>query len=501
MRSSIKQRPIGKVMLIFPPVTIPRIYDKMCCMPMGIAYLGAVLRENYEVVLLDAVAEGHQLERDIDRRLFQYGLELEMIMDRVRAFGPDAVGVSCLFSNQFPTAAKLFKLLKAWDPEVVAITGGAHPTFLPERCLREEDLDYIVLGEAEETLPALLRAIHEGQGREELDGLAWREDGQVRINPKTKFIQDLDSLPFPARDLLPVEKYFDINVPFLFFSKSRRNLSFLTSRGCPCRCAFCSSTRFWGGRYRTRSPENVLAELEHLKTRYGVEEVKFEDDNLTVDTKRAKEIFRGMIARGLDLKWNMPNGVMVKTLADRELVQLMRDSGCYEVILAFESGDQFVVDNIVNKPIDLEKSRAIVRQVKEFGIDTHAFFIIGFPGESMAQIKNTFAYARSLQLDKFYVFIFNPLPGTPLYQECLDRGLIKDEYQTEENCYLISGFSTLEWTPEQLEALQRREYWRATFSILFRDPRKFFGKYLRRVLRPDQLRTLVHIARDLIRSL
>lgn len=487
-------------MLIFPPVTITRAYDKMCCLPMGIAYLGGVLRDRYEVRLLDAVVEGHGEERAVDRRFFQYGLSLDSIVERVQAEAPDVVGVSCLFSNQFPTAAALFRKIKEWNREVVTVTGGTHPTFLPERCLREEAIDYIVLGEAEESFPALLQALDRGRGLEEVDGLAWREENRLRIHPKTRWIQDLDSLPFPARDLLPVEKYFRINIPFLFFSKSPRNLSFITSRGCPCRCRFCSSTRFWGGRYRTRSPQSVLAELEHLKNRFGVEEVKFEDDNLTVDGRRAKAIFRGMIERGLNLKWNMPNGVMVKTLADRELVKLMRDSGCYEVILAFESGDQFVVDNIVNKPIDLEKARDIVKQVKAAGIDTHAFFIIGFPGETLAQIKNTFAYARSLKLDKIYVFIFNPLPGTPLFEECLSRGLIKNEFDTEDNCYLISGFATPEWTPEMLESLQRREYWRSTFSLLFRDPRKFFGKYLRRVLRPDQLRTLWHIAVDLVRN-
>ncbi len=500
MNSSITQRAVEKVMLIFPPVTIPRIYDKMCCLPMGIAYLAAVLRDSYHVKVLDAVVEGHHLEREIEGNLFQYGLDVDAIMDRVREFEPQVVGMSCLFSNQFPVVAELAAKIKAWDPNIVTITGGTHPSFLPERCLREEAIDYVVMGEAEQSLPALLEAITSGGAVDEIDGLAWREPGEVRVHEKTAWIEDLDALPFPARDLFPMEKYFKINVPFMFFSKSARNASFISSRGCPCRCNFCSSTRFWGGRQRKRSVESVLAELEHLKTRYGVEEVKFEDDNLTVDRRRAKAIFQGMIDRGLDLKWNMPNGVMIKTLADRELVKLMADSGCYEVILAFESGDQYVVDNIVGKPLDLEAARPIVEQVKEFGIDTHAFFIVGFPDETLAQIKNTFNYARSLTLDKFYVFIFNPLPGTPLFNKCLEQGLIEDEYQAEENCYLISGFSTEEWTPELLEKMQRRAYWRSTFSILFRDPRKFFGKYLRRVLRFEQLRTLFHIGVDLARK-
>jgi magnesium-protoporphyrin IX monomethyl ester (oxidative) cyclase len=500
LNTKTNQRPIEKVMLIFPPVTISRMYDKMACMPMGISYLAAVLRDSYDVKILDAVVEGHHLERNIEKGIFQYGLDTDMVMDRVRDYEPDVVGMSCLFSNQFPVVAELCRKIKEWNPDAITVTGGTHPTFLPGRCLHEEGLDYIIMGEGEESLPKLLSVVQNGGNLDEIDGLAYRDNGDIRVHEKTAWVEDLDSLPYPARDLLPLDKYFDINVPFMFFSKSRRNISFITSRGCPCKCNFCSSTRFWGHRQRKRSPESVLAELQHLKDRHGIEEVKFEDDNLTVDKRRAKDIFRGMIERGLNISWNMPNGVMVKTLADRELVHLMKESGCYEVILAFESGDQHVVDNIVNKPVDLEASRDIVRQVKQAGIDTHAFFIIGFPGESLQQVKNTFSYARSLKLDKFYVFIYSPLPGTPLYQECLDRGLIEDEYQTEDNCYLISGFSTGEWTPELLESMQRRAYWRATFSILFRDPGKFFGKYLRRVMRPDQIRTLFNIGRELARG-
>jgi magnesium-protoporphyrin IX monomethyl ester (oxidative) cyclase len=234
----------------------------------------------------------------------------------------------------------------------------------------------------------------------------------------------------------------------------------------------------------------VLAELEHLKTVHGIKEVKFEDDNFTLDTKRAKAICRGMIERKLNLSWNIPNGVMVKTMADRELVRLMKHSGCYEVSLAFESGDQWVLDNIVNKPVDLEAAREIVRNLKKEGIDTHAFFIIGFPGEKLAQIKNTFAYAHSLKLDKMIVFFFNPLPGTSLYKECLKRGLIRDADQCEGNNYAISGISDQDWTPEILGKMYRREEWRFLFGFIFRSPGKIFGNYLRHRLRMNQIRTL-----------
>lgn len=500
MKASITQRPIKKVMIIFPPVTIVRLHEKMCCMPMGIAYLGAVLRNRYDVRLLDAVVEGYHRERSITPLIIQYGLDTDMIMDYVRDFAPDVVGLSCLFSNQFPVVAELAKKVKAWNSEIVTITGGSHPTFLPERCLLEEALDYIVMGEAEESLPTLLKSLENGSGLEAIDGLAFRTEDRQIIHPKTALIKNLDSLPLPAHDLLPLQKYFDINIPFHYYSKRPRNISFISSRGCPFHCSFCSSNIYWGKRYRTRSPENVLDELEHLKTVYGIEEIKFEDDNLTLDTNRAKDIFRGMIERKLNLFWNMPNGVMVKTLADRELVRLMKQSGCYEVSFAFESGNQWVLDNIIKKSLDLEAARNIVRNVQKEGIDTHAFFIIGFPGEKLAQIKNTFEYAHSLNLDKTIIYFFNPLPGTSLYEECLERKLI-DKSQSEKNQYAICSFSDQDWSPEILKKILWREYWRFTFRLLLRKPRKYIGKYVwRRLIRRNRLKTLFYWSLDMIRN-
>lgn len=481
-------------MLVFPPVMAHHFYDKTCCIPMGIAYLGAILRNRYEVRLLDAVVEGYHLERAQTSKIIQYGLDTDLIMERICEFAPDVVGVSCLFSNQFQVVSELVKKVKSWNAEVITVIGGTHPTFLPERCLREEALDYIVMGEAEESLPALLQAIERGKDHEQIDGLAYRTKERNIIHPKTAWIKDLDSLPFPARDLLPLEKYFAINVPMNFIAKRPRNVSFISSRGCPFHCRFCSSSHYWGNHYRTRSPENVLAELEHLKSAYGIEEIKFEDDNLTLDIKRAKTIFRGMIERKLNFLWNMPNGAMIRTLADRELVKLMKQSGCYEVTLAFESGDQWVLDNIINKPLDLEEARKIAMGIREEGIDLNAFFIVGFPEEKLANIKNTFKYAHSLNLDRVLVFFFNPLPGTSLYQECLERGLIRDEYQTEGNInYSTCIISGQDWTPELLEKIMWREYFRFTYRRLIRNPGKFFGKYFYlNLLKKRKIKSVYH---------
>jgi len=486
-------------MLIFPPVRIAAMYEKMCCMPMGISYIASYIRDRYEVKILDSVAEGYEEERWLSDNYFEYGLSVEEIVKRVEEFGADVVGVSCLFSSQFLVVRDIVNEVKRRFPEVITVIGGTHPSFLPEDSFgRIEGLDFVVLHEGEESFLRLLDSLVRGYGWEEIDGLAWREDGGVRVNEKRSWIRDLDDLPFPARDLLPMERYFEINIPFMFFSRSSRNISFITSRGCPYRCRFCSSCYHWGRRIRYRSVESVLEELEELVVRYGIEEVKFEDDNLMANVGRAKEIFRGMIDRGLKLHWNMPNGVMIKALDDDELLGLMRDSGCYEVILAFESGDQYVVDHIIRKPLDLEKARGIVRKVKGYGIDAHAFFIVGFPGERMEQIERTFEYARSLDLDKAYFFIFNPLPGSELYDECIEKGLFKQEDLYIEN-YSMMGITTEEFEPSILRRLIHKNYWYFNFRQLFFDPKKFFTKYGRKLYRKETIKGLARIARNLMR--
>ncbi len=482
-------------MLIFPPYRTAGFYDKMVCVPMGIAYLGAVLRKDYEVRLLDAVVEGYKQDRWLGNGYFEYGLTPDQIIAEIEDFAPQVVGVSCIFSSQFLFAADLIGRVKKEFPDIITVIGGAHPSFLPEDSFQHmPGLDFIIIGEGEESFPALLKAIEKGSGFETIDGLAFRDNGTIRVNPKTRFIENLDNLPFPARDLLPMEKYFKINIPALVFSKSPRNTSFITSRGCPFHCRFCSSCHYWGRRIRFRSTENVLAEIEELISRYRVEELKFEDDNLMAKVAKAKEIFRGMIGRGYKLHWNMPTGVWISALDDDELLNLMKQSGCYEVILAFESGDQYVIDNIIKKPLDLKKAMEITGKVKDHGIDTHAFFVLGLPGETRANIEQTFRYARSLALDKAFFFLFNPLPGAELYQEAIDKGMFDKEEVYRIN-YGLCGITTDEFNPALIQKMIARNHWYIAVRPLWRDPKKFVFKYLRRRTSIGTLKTAFRLAK------
>jgi anaerobic magnesium-protoporphyrin IX monomethyl ester cyclase len=471
------KRKIRKILLIFPPSTELSGGLRMCAPPLGIAYLGAVLREDYQVKLLDATAEGYENVEDLGMGLVKYGLSYSEINERISDYSPDLVGITCLYSTQYPFVRRICQLIKEFSSEVITVTGGYHPTFLARECLEKEgSIDFIVLGEGEYTLQDLLRHIELGKDFTQVKGIAFRQGDKSQINPKPNYIKNLDELPFPARNLLPMEKYFSINIPMGVTSKHRRSTSILTSRGCTAKCIFCPSPNFWGHHFRARSAENVLKEMELLIKDYQIRQIQFHDDNLILDKERATEIFQGMIDRKLKLQWNTPNGIALWKL-DEQLLKLMKTSGCYELTLAIESGDQEVLSKIVKKPLNLERVKKLTRIIKKLGIETNSFFIVGFPGETKEQIRRTFEFAKKLKLDCYYFFIANPNPGSRLYEICKEKGYLRDEFELETIDYFKSNYETPEFTSQELEKLRNREYVKFNLGLIYRNPIVFFKRY------------------------
>lgn len=473
------RRPIKKVMLVFPPMANVRFTNNICALPMGIAALTGWLRERtpVDVSVLDCVVEGHDRAEPVSDNIVRFGLGFDEIQRRIEAAGPDLLGVSCLFSSQFPFVREIARRARAADPGLTIATGGSYPSFLPERCLSTSELDAVAIGEGELPLTALIEAVNAGRPLPGIPGLAVKEDGRVTVSPERNYLTDLNDLPFPARDLFPVERYFQVNLPMQSISRSRRNLSVATSRGCPYRCRFCSSTRHWGQRLRLRPVEAVLDEMQQLKDRYGIGEVKFEDDNLTFDEARAKTLFRGMIERRLNLHWNTPNGIAVRHLDD-EMLGLMKDSGCYELTLAVESGDPEVLKHIIHKPMDLAEAEKAAARIKAHGIETAGYFIVGFPGETRRQVENTLNFAYRLKLDRVYIFMYTPLPGTPLAEQAMKDGLVREGFDFEnENNYFLPSVRLADMTADELTRLQRRAFWKSNLRLLATRPDRFIKKY------------------------
>lgn len=486
----------GKILLVFPPSRIAREGLKFCFMPLGISYLAAALRQRWDLSVLDATAEGYNHEEDDVNGFIRFGLSMAAIRERIEREQPDVVGVGCLYSPMWPVVKDILRLAKDVSPEIVTWVGGNHPTFMAERCLREdtdEILDFIVLGEGEQSSQELMAALEKGSGFEAIDGLAYNDlAGQPVVQPKTLQINDVDSIAFPARDLMPLDVYAKVNIPHMVLSRTKRNTPMFTSRGCPAKCTFCSSTEFWalGKRYRRRSTANIVAEMEEVIERYGISEFNMEDDNFTAHPKQTKELLRTIIDRKLNITWNAPNGIALWTLDD-ELIDLMAESGLQEIALPFESGDQETLKELVNKPLRLKKAEEVVARIKERGIRHNSFWIIGFPGQTRAQIEETLNYIPKLGLDAAHLFAAHPLPGTKMAEECFEKGYLPADYDFTENTSTRCAIHTEEFTPEEITELVQRFYTRNNWRLLFKNPMRFVERYWFLLKNPTAMRELV----------
>jgi len=466
---------VERVLLIFPPVRLYRETMKLVFSPLGVSYIASMIRNDVEVKILDAAAEGFNHEEIWDENFIRFGLSLNDIRRRIEDFQPDMVGLTCLFSSIFPVVREICREVKRIDPDILTITGGTYPTFMSEYCLEEPSLDMIALGEGENAMLELVRRLKEEKDIRDIDGLAYKDEGQVKRNPDTHYIEDLDSIPFPARDLLPMDVYNRIGVPHSFSAAKKNNAPMISSRGCPAHCIYCSSTRFWGNRYRFRSPENVLDEISELVDKWGIEEIQFEDDNFTANRERAKAICQGVIDRKLNVKFNFPNGVALWTL-DEEMVDLLVEAGCYEMTLAFESGCQEVLSRIIKKPLNLEKASRITEYIKSKNLRTNAFYIFGFPGETREQMEETFEFANRMKTDMAYFFVANPLPGTELYEIAKSRGMLRGDFNFENLTFTRSAYHQGIFPQGELEKKAGREFLKYNLRSFLRSPLVLFKK-------------------------
>ena len=471
------RKKIKKVMLIFPTGKVLKWRFHHCEIPMGLAYLAAVLRNDFDVKVLDGRAKFQRIVPKNSKWEY-FGFTPKEIVEQVKTYSPDVVGISCLSSFHFPDVVDLFERIKKINNEIISVTGGTHPTFLADEVMKKHSsIDFIVMGEGEDTFHQLLLNINSQKEYDALDGLAFRNNGVYQINPKTKYIENLDTLPYPAFDLFPLDFYEKKSIPFSVTFRSKKTIPILTSRGCASQCIFCASKNYWGKRYRMRTAENVLDEIEYVVKKYGVEEIQFIDDNLTLDKKRARKIFQGLIDRHINIHWNTPNGIAVWTL-DEQMLQLMKASGCYELTVAFESGDQEVLKNIIKKPLDLNYAQQMVKKMKSLDIQVHSFFISGFPGETKEQILKTFSFAEKIDLDSAWFFIANPTPGSELYEICKKGGYMKDDFSFENIEYNISHIQTNEFTPQEMEKLVVGQFNKYNLGQMVKHPVRFFKKYI-----------------------
>ncbi len=383
--------------------------------PLGLAYIAAVLREaGHNVILLDS-----------ENLVMTY----DDISDLIKKEKPDVVGISSATVN-FGNAVRIAGLAKQ-SAEPVVVLGGNHATSLPEEVLGDHpEIDIVVIGEGEITMRELCDAM-DSSGKVDYDsiqGLAFRkEDGQIIKSPPRPLIMDLDSLPLPARDLLPMKNY---NVQIHLSSVRGIKASMISSRGCPGQCAFCAIHLTMGRKTRVRSVESVVGEMEHLVYQYKAKYIQFYDDTFTINYQRVLDICNLIIKRKLKVKWFAHARV---NTVDENLLRLMKRAGCAHVSFGIESGNQTILKTI-KKGTTLEQARKAVSVCQRAGIKTLTTFMIGNPGETQETVRDTIDFAIELNPDIAVFSILVPLPGTEVYNKyrgvLFDTSLNWEDYRT-----------------------------------------------------------------------
>lgn len=398
--------------------------------PLSLACLSAVLkRAGYGVTVIDAFGEAISRLTPIPGTSFHVnGITAGDIIERIPP-DTDLIGVSCMFSNEWIAHRHVINAIAERFPGRPLIVGGEHATAAPEYVMACcPGVTACVLGEGEETLLELLRVLEDGPGLDQVSGLFLRAPGGAgffRTADRPR-IKDLDSLPWPDWEEVPLANYFAEGVGLGV--GYGRNMPMLASRGCPYKCAFCSNPKMWGRRWNVRAVEDVIAEIRHLKERYGIDSVSFYDLTAIIRRDWILEFARRLIAEDLGITWRMPVGTRSEVL-DEEVVALVRASGCNLLVYSPESGSAETLERI-HKKVNLEKMMASMRACTRRRLFSKAHMVLGFPGETPRQMRQSLRFIARMAwagLNDVAVFTFVPYPGSVFHDELKARGAFPRE--------------------------------------------------------------------------
>lgn len=449
-------RLVMRVCLVNPPRIHPKAWGMPCAnQALDLAYVAAVLEANHHsVCIIDAPGEGWRTLVSKSEVHYRVGLTDEQISAKLKQYSPDIVVINLPSSAWYKDALDVAFIVKSINRSIVTALMGLDPSSRPTDCLNCIDIDFVAIGEPEYTILELANSLEKGlPDLSTVLGIGYKSKGKVVLTEPRPLIKDLDSLPFPARHLLPMEQYFaSVKVNPLRGDVSKRWATVLTSRGCVNRCVYCSNHIVFGRGWRARSAKNVVDELEMLVKTYRVKQIDFEDSNLTLNKRRMAAICDLIIERGLKFEWFTPTGVRADVL-DESLLKKMHRSGCKRIMVAPESGVQRVVNEVIHKNLNLKKVEETIVSARRNGIKVGCFFILGLIGETKQDINDTIAYAYKLKrlgADRFCFNIVQPLYGTELYEQAKAGGFLKENFGDENLAGATALIETKEFSEDDL---------------------------------------------------
>jgi len=476
-----------RVLLINPYFTAEQSeFIQVLSEPLGLISLATYVEQEsqgkFAVAILDLYALGYdQVQLHANGRQTTGLSDAREIRRRIADWRPDVVGIHCNFTGYAEDAFQIAGLVKQADPQIKLILGGAHASYAWQKILNEHgEIDFIVCGEGEVTFFELLNNLSAGHNPAEVRGIACRDGaGGILSTPARELIADIDRLPVPQRKFIDMPTYLKLNK--MSFPLARKNpvATVMASRGCPYNCIFCSTKNMWGRRWRGRSPENIVREIEGLVREYGVKEVAFYDDQFVVRKEWVAEICERVIERRFGIALSLPAGTSVWT-ADEPLLRKMKRAGFYRLTLPIESGNPETL-KFIRKPVKLEKVTDTIHSALRLGFWTAANFIIGFPYETRDEIMRTIRFAYDCDIDYPFFFIARPFPGAEMYDIYQKEGLLKDEAGTSSSVF-IAKCDTLHLSAQELMQIRDRAEKGFLPHKFFwcLNPRNFFGYVLPR---------------------
>lgn len=400
------------ILLINPPV---RENEAPRHIPIGLGVIASVLlNEGHTVKILDINAE--RLSKS----------EVKSRIDLKSKYG--VIGVGGLITT-YKYLKWLIPELKKCNPRSKLVIGGGVVTENPTFLLNKTPADIAVIGEGEITMKELVANLQNNGSFGEIEGIAYRKRGKIKINPPRPLIKNLDDLPFPAYDLLPMDVYLH-NVGHASAIGKKTEMNIITSRGCPYNCRYCY--HIFGRGARFRSVDDVIEEIKELQDKYRIDSILLLDETFTINKRRVVEFCNKLILEKIGIPWSCYARV---NLVDREMLRKMKRAGCYRVGYGIESGSQQILDKM-NKGVTVEQAKRAIRLARKAGLICGTTFMFGYRGENLDTIKETVNFCKELMISPSFFFT-TPYPSTELYKEAKDR--IIEKYGDEEKFIDVLG--------------------------------------------------------------
>jgi len=396
-----------------------------------------------------------------DVKIFDYSLNnvdsnSSSLQEMIKKFNPKIIGISC-WSITYKEAIRILKKIKSINKNIITVIGGIHATVNSDEVIKNKDIDFLFRGEAEISFSKFIDEMQkEKPDLSKIEGLTYcSSKNDDIVNNKIIWGKNLDKIKIPDYDAINLEGY--LKTGYKYASQDRRNAPIRVTRGCPYSCDFCSASIQNGKIVRHHSVEYIIKWIKFLYYNKKIKTINIIDDNFTFYSEYAKDVCKAIIKLNLkDLHMGTPNGIRMECV-DKELLKLMKRAGWEYLVVAPESGSIKTLKRM-NKKLDLEIVPEKVKEIKDAGFKITGYFMVGYPGESQKDIKDTVKLIRKCKFDFFHLFNFQPLPGTPVYDRLVKRGEISSDFLPKE---YSSG--NIVYTPKKLKdfnfpLLRLREY-------------------------------------------